>query len=271
MTAYRARTVPPEKPTDLGARVKPRHVAQARAGRGGTATPYTAALASAPRVGISGAALLAAKGPVVLGIGLQIALDCPHCVTPMAVDALVPAVHCPSCRRSLALPAELWSKVLGEVVEGATRLREGAPDVVVASTAAGDVNVVFERKTPTCGICDHPIDVDAALRQATTTQGWAQCARCHGWLAFRPPPIAIRANVVAIACERFAASAEADPSKATQPLSFSCHQCGAVLSVDGTSRMVTCQYCRASVVLPDALWKTVRPSGKAAYWYLLCR
>jgi DNA-directed RNA polymerase subunit RPC12/RpoP len=200
-----------------------------------------------------------------------VVLDCPHCTAHIPLNAVVPGVHCPECKRALPIAAETWSKVLGQALDAAARASEGMPDVVTEAFAGGDINAVFERKPPVCALCDAPIDAEAALTEARTTQGWAHCARCQGWLAFRPSPIAIRPYVVAIACEQFAASAEPDPSKATQPLSFSCHQCGAVLPVDGTSRMVACQYCRASVVLPDALWKTVRPKGKASFWYLLCR
>jgi DNA-directed RNA polymerase subunit RPC12/RpoP len=43
------------------------------------------------------------------------------------------------------------------------------------------------------------------------------------------------------------------------PTQFDCTNCGARLAIDGATRMVTCGYCRAERMLPDAIWLQFHP------------
>jgi hypothetical protein len=47
------------------------------------------------------------------------------------------------------------------------------------------------------------------------------------------------------------------------PLQFDCTNCGARLAIDGSTRMVSCTYCRTEMMLPDALWHQFHPAEAA--------
>jgi hypothetical protein len=59
-----------------------------------------------------------------------------------------------------------------------------------------------------------------------------------------------------------------DLKLATQPILFSCLQCGAGLPVDGSQRVVACTYCKATSFLPDALWLRLHPTARLLWFYL---
>jgi hypothetical protein len=48
------------------------------------------------------------------------------------------------------------------------------------------------------------------------------------------------------------------------PITFACANCGARLSVDGSTRMVTCAYCRTETMLPEAVWLQFHPTPEHA-------
>src|SRR6185437_12497888 len=49
---------------------------------------------------------------------------------------------------------------------------------------------------------------------------------------------------------------------------FYCANCKAPLPVDGSNRVVKCQYCATDVYLPDDLWQRMHPVAVVARWYM---
>jgi hypothetical protein len=56
---------------------------------------------------------------------------------------------------------------------------------------------------------------------------------------------------------------------ATVPVLFSCLACGGSLTVDGTTRILACTYCKNSSYIPDALWMKFHPVSRVKRWYLI--
>ncbi len=54
-----------------------------------------------------------------------------------------------------------------------------------------------------------------------------------------------------------------------QPVLFSCLSCGGALSVDGTTRILECNYCKNSSYIPDGLWLKFHPVSMVKRWYLV--
>jgi hypothetical protein len=48
------------------------------------------------------------------------------------------------------------------------------------------------------------------------------------------------------------------------PIQFQCAKCGSSLPVDGSAQMLTCNYCKAQTLLPEAIWLRFRPAPAAA-------
>jgi predicted RNA-binding Zn-ribbon protein involved in translation (DUF1610 family) len=58
-------------------------------------------------------------------------------------------------------------------------------------------------------------------------------------------------------------------TEGAQPILFSCLSCGGALSVDGTSRILDCSYCKNSSYIPDALWLKFHPVSMVKRWYMV--
>lgn len=57
--------------------------------------------------------------------------------------------------------------------------------------------------------------------------------------------------------------------ESVRPVAFTCPLCAGVLRVDGSARVVTCEYCTGSIYLPDDLWHAFHPVHRVRTWYLL--
>jgi hypothetical protein len=55
---------------------------------------------------------------------------------------------------------------------------------------------------------------------------------------------------------------------AAEPVIFPCPHCGGSLPVDGTVRVVKCNFCGTSAYLPDDLWRRVPPVKTTQRWYV---
>lgn len=53
------------------------------------------------------------------------------------------------------------------------------------------------------------------------------------------------------------------------PVLFSCLSCGGSLSVDGSSRILECTYCKSSSYIPDGLWLKFHPVSMVKRWYMV--
>jgi hypothetical protein len=52
----------------------------------------------------------------------------------------------------------------------------------------------------------------------------------------------------------------------TEPIAFSCIKCGGALMVDGSERVVPCEFCGVKVYLPDDLWLRLHPAKVKERW-----
>lgn len=49
-------------------------------------------------------------------------------------------------------------------------------------------------------------------------------------------------------------------SSSTAPIQFACTNCGAHVSVDGSTQTPTCTYCKTEMLLPEAIWRRFHPA-----------
>lgn len=64
-----------------------------------------------------------------------------------------------------------------------------------------------------------------------------------------------------------ATSPGAPRAVATEPVVMQCPTCSAGLNIDASrQRTTTCEYCQASVWLPDGLWRQFHPVEQARWW-----
>ncbi|HYR11362.1 MAG TPA: HEAT repeat domain-containing protein [Longimicrobium sp.] len=196
-------------------------------------------------------------------IAVQIRTSCRKCGSPLPLNAMVPRLSCAACGGQNELDDAFWTSVLGE-------------DDLSTSTVITDSREialeVSRPKEPACAACGAGIPVDNAL--AAAEAGSIACPACAARTLLRVPPrhwvlSGFRLLVGEDELQLPAGGATVEAARASSPISFNCPTCGGVLQVDGTSRVVKCQYCSGSAYLPDDLWHVFHPVPVTRPWYLL--
>ena len=197
-------------------------------------------------------------------VSVQIRTSCSRCGGALPLNAMVPRLACPACGARNELSDAFWTAVLGDTdLSSATIITEGR-----------EVSLDVGRPDqPKCPACDAGIPVDTALAGAEA--GGIACGGCGGRVLLRVPPrpwvlsgFPLLVGEDELQLPAAGATVEA-PHAAAQPIAFNCPTCGGVLQVDGSARVVKCQYCSGSAYLPDDLWHALHPVPVTRAWYLL--
>ncbi|HEU4881029.1 MAG TPA: hypothetical protein VFT45_02255 [Longimicrobium sp.] len=197
-------------------------------------------------------------------IAIQLRTECSACGSPLPLNAMVPRLACPACSAVNDLGGDFWKEVLGDDgLSSATIIMQGRE-------LSLDVDV---RANPACAKCGADIPIDAAL--AAADAGSVACPGCGVRALVRVPegpwvvsgfPLLVGEDALQLPA---AGATVGLPKAASSPVAFNCPTCGGVLQVDGTARVVKCQYCSGSAYLPDGLWHVFHPVPVTRPWYLL--
>ena len=195
-------------------------------------------------------------------ISIRARTSCDACGAFLPLNAMVPHISCPRCSEVNELEDGVWlSMVRGPSVRNFTGYINGRSVIVQLADAEA-----------TCAGCGAAIVQDEALRAGDA--GSVTCA-CGAATSVRRPPEAFKPDGFRLMVGEDVLQIPAPPGaavpapKASQPVAFTCPLCAGVLRVDGTSRVVECQYCTGSVYLPDDLWHVFHPVHRVRTWYLL--
>lgn len=201
----------------------------------------------------------------------RLSIQCPGCRVGVPVNGIVSSVKCSRCGEVAHLGETFWRDTIDE--DFMAEALEAPVGEMAGRTLVGwyDPEISIGRAAPFCGDCKTDFDPhDLAGRVA---QGACQCPRCGRSLTLRP---ADGLCLVAHPEAKFMAG-ECTPDEKenallarASPVMFTCLGCGAGLRVDGSSRAVTCEYCKVSNYLPDGLWQTLNPVPKPVVFFMVC-
>ncbi|HEU0013479.1 MAG TPA: hypothetical protein VFQ45_07330 [Longimicrobium sp.] len=197
-------------------------------------------------------------------ISLQVRTRCGECGGPLPLNAMVERLACPACGAENRFGGEFWESLLGDAdLSSATVLMQG-----------WEIDLKVGGKQPECADCGTAIPAEGAI--AAAEAGSVACPGCGRGVSVRVPPRPFVVSGIELlvgedALQLPAGGTTARVPDVAQPVAFNCPQCGGVLQVDGSARVVACAYCSGSVYLPDALWHALHPVPKTRRWYMLAR
>lgn len=194
-------------------------------------------------------------------VTLKVSVRCEHCSQPIPVNGPHRKVKCPTCLETMGLKG--FSGALSDARQG-MREMGSRYDVIISKT-----------DLPECRKCSARVQVGERLNQhgPTTT---LECQKCSAPLATYPVPNWLKPQFHG-ALQIFGgdlqlAGNEGDLPIDTgedevEPVAMNCPSCGAGLKIDAQAeRTTTCEYCDASVFIPDALWKVLHPTPTQDFW-----
>jgi hypothetical protein len=196
--------------------------------------------------------------------------ECSECGEAMILDGPTLAKRCLACQSNVEIEAVYWQRMM------AFRHDPELQGCKIVSTAfalggSSPLRVRMGKQEPTCQGCNHALDVGSA---ATGTDGEIPC-ECGQKMPTFPVPAWLR-RLEPKAVQLFNAAREERGHgtpivvpREDRPVSFGCPDCGANLKVGMESpRILACEFCRADLFLPDALWHALHPVKKRSAWYV---
>lgn len=204
---------------------------------------------------------------MLVSFAFRLEMHCPACRMSIPVNGIVSSIACYHCGERHALDAARWRAAISR-----DRLSEaysdGGPQEL---SRPNEFELAYRTWNARCEPCKgRDIDliaVGAAVAEGAMTVPCPDCAR----------PVAVRAaGELACAIDPYATLVVGETAVAPnandakqRPVVFTCEACNAALAVDGTTRLVACQFCEASNYLPDGLWRQLNPVPKVVQWFLV--
>ena len=206
---------------------------------------------------------------------LAVRTECNHCGAPLPFDAPALEVSCAQCSGQVSVPAETWGAMLTELDDQIDQLGEGQGRT--ANTVIGGQKLVYEikREMPHCEKCGTRLEIAAWPVGTSRNLACTQCGDpastepAPSWLG-QVAPNARQLYRVDPAPGLGGSSGGALPLPAApQPIALACPSCGAGLHITVENpRLTPCEFCRADVYLPDAVWQKLHPVKVVTPFYL---
>ena len=211
-------------------------------------------------------------------ICVEIKTVCKSCGNPLPVNALVEKVQCASCQSVASFPYSYWKKSLLEsALTEYKELSEGEGQPQTLMTGEYTFNITYGNQKPRCRKCKTTLDVNKY--DEFVSAGKAVCEKCKNPVTARLLPEDAKQFFPLVKylfgedSDMFSVVPEgkvsAEIEKSAKPILFTCPSCAGNLKIDGSSRMITCNFCNSEIYLPDDLWMRLHPVKTVDRWYLV--
>ena len=191
-------------------------------------------------------------------------IKCGHCASQIPANRMDEVAHCPRCGKDTPTDVAYWSDAIAGL---------WMAHVLTGRATTFELDdYTIHSGYPVCASCRSKVPAES-VEQAVATAALA-CPRCGAQLPCRQANDVARGVVpgaVLLVGEADVGTTGDEPVRSAHPVVFSCMQCGATLSVDGSKRMVPCRYCQADNYLPDELWLALHPQPVAHDFYIVAR
>jgi hypothetical protein len=206
----------------------------------------------------------------MLGLCFEVRTQCGRCGQALPLNACTERVTCTACQQVTVLDAARWKSLLEDAFAGLADLEVSEGKNVTIMTSGMTFQLMYGHQPPRCAACKTPVPDVCAGFAGFADKGWKGCPGCGARVSLRAaPPVLAALGAKYVVGEDFGQLGGA-PGPAPQkpsPVVLHCPQCQAPLSVDGSDRMVKCQYCKTDVYLPDDLWLRLHPAVTVGRWY----
>lgn len=201
---------------------------------------------------------------------VEITLKCSKCAKPLFINGPVRRVYCKNCQSEIDIPVSLWRTILSDIqwVLNESKLGEGEKSEYI-SPVGSELNWLSGNLKPYCMNCktDFPDILDHPERN-----GWIiSCKKCRKTTTIMHPPdwlVEIFPDVVLVLNAEIREPDGKPEKPAIEPVLFKCPSCGGNLKVDGSHRVIKCQFCGSNLYLPDDLWLRFYPAKKIRRWMI---
>lgn len=211
-------------------------------------------------------------------VGVELKTRCEKCDNAIMLNGPARTVLCSSCQHTLDIHPMIWKSILTDLPNelADAKAHEGITSNVIAGEFEHELTAT--RSVPVCRSCGKPLDVPKRIDSVQSLV----CPHCSTentagpvpeWLASVVPEAAVLVNATLRdqsggGTDMAGDAAGRSDSAGGKPVYFTCPACKGGLKVDGSSRLVTCEFCGADIYLPDDLWLRMHPVATVSTWYI---
>lgn len=201
---------------------------------------------------------------------IEMRSECEKCGKPLMINGPLRKVPCKSCQKTLKIHPMSWKTLLEGLIEDIKNVKpgEGRQSHTFAADFQRDYTAI--RENPCCFACSAPLkNIPSSLKGEKIIP----CPKCSHeniameaprWLKKVIPEISVLINASLL-------EDEGKSEKITargKPIHFTCPACSGNLKLDGSSRLINCEYCGGDIYLPDDLWLIMHPVDTVQKWYI---
>ena len=202
----------------------------------------------------------------------EIRTSCNNCGQPVPINGPLLSITCSSCFETLSISADTLAGFCNDFEEEFLGFEKGEGSGGTQMGGGGTFEFSYWRLEPRCSSCKTPLpkpdtDVDETIA----------CTECGASHEVYPAPDWLR-DLVPSAVQCYSVERE-HPEEgravkpvddAAKPVVMGCPQCGGTLSITAQSeRILTCDYCKVEVYVPDAIWTRLHPVRSTEEWFLV--
>lgn len=204
----------------------------------------------------------------------EIKSKCNACGNPLVINAAVTDIYCKSCNTVNSITEENWLSLLEDPIKEGSSLAEGEGQTSTTFMGQYQFSTMYGNQKARCEKCKTSVPEEEI--EAYTEPGIYKCAECNNDVSIRPAPDFLtkkfpQVKFLVAEDENMLAKNDSgyEPPNNVKPVIFSCPACGGALKVDGSNRMMDCEFCKSTIYLPDDLWFRLHPPKVVERWYLV--
>ena len=210
-------------------------------------------------------------------ISIRLSIICQGCNALIPINGVVSKVKCIKCGYIVKLKGEKygWRKLLYlgnpgiDVFESSNRYNKNTGGFY-------SIKLKIENKWPKCSNCKYKFS-QKDLHNKDIEENKLICPECKtSKPIFEAPrliskPYKCTSYIVdGIVASRAKHSKNIVTKKnGNAPMIFNCASCGGALNIDGTSRLVKCEFCENTNFIPEDLWLKLYSTPKTKTWYII--
>ncbi len=192
--------------------------------------------------------------------------SCPECGNPIFLNGPTNEITCSYCFKQLTInkdiPIDLVLTPFNEISDKQKR---------DANYNCLSYEYSFNKSYPKCPQCEEDIPIEKLTEMPNLAVWKIKCEKCNNiisagripkWIKKKIPYAKIAINAL------FGFDKQNTNETATEGIVFSCPKCGGALNVDGSERVIKCEYCTSDVYIPDSLWLRLHPVKTVETWYI---
>jgi Zn finger protein HypA/HybF involved in hydrogenase expression len=206
----------------------------------------------------------------------EIKTKCNYCGNPLVMNAAVTDIYCKSCNKVNEVTEENWISLLEDPIKEGPSLAENEGQTSTTFMGQYQYSIMYGNQKARCEKCKESVPEEKILEY--TEAGIYKCAKCENDVSIRPAPEFLKSKypqVQYLVAEDENMLAKNDsgyqPANNVKPVIFTCPSCGGALKVDGSNRMLDCEFCKNTIYLPDDLWFRLHPPKVVERWYLVLK